>query len=62
MTDFEYSDYVLIEDDKTGCSCGHKPVFLLVNKGTKSPIPKFYICFGCHFVGEVGVGKVRRKK
>lgn len=62
--DIEISDYKLIkEDEHTHCNTckQNQDIYLLVNTKTNSPLPRFYICFNCKFVGEVGGGKVLRK-
>jgi hypothetical protein len=53
------SDYKCIEDCSSKCECGEN-VFLLYNSKTQSNLPRFYICFKCGFIGESGVGVVRK--
>lgn len=48
--------YELIFTEKSFCPLCNKPVNLLQDRtGTN---PKFYICFPCNFVGQIGVGPV----
>jgi DNA-directed RNA polymerase subunit M/transcription elongation factor TFIIS len=64
MKDIEISDYVLLKEDKhTHCGkCKQdQDIYLLANTKTTSCLPRFYICFNCQFVGEVGNGKVLKK-
>lgn len=39
--------------------CGKNVKLLCSENITEEQKPAFYICFGCQFVGEVGVGKVK---
>lgn len=51
------SDYRLIHAEDSTCPVCKSSVYLLASDRL-SPSPAFFICFGCKFVGESGVGAV----
>ncbi len=51
------SKYLTIKTKNSFCPKCNKPAYLLC-EGYDSKKPSFYICFDCHFVGEVGKGPV----
>ena len=54
------SKYSLLEmGDMSRCPAGHS-VSLLASTGQRR-LPSFFLCFTCGFVGQVGVGPVRRE-
>jgi predicted RNA-binding Zn-ribbon protein involved in translation (DUF1610 family) len=50
------SDYIIQIVQSSYCPNCNNLVYLLCHKDGESP--SFYICWNCHFVGEIGVGIV----
>lgn len=48
----------LRQDGRTTCPEGHRVT--LLTPRCLTPMPKFYICDSCSFIGEIGVGVVRK--
>ncbi|MFX3638010.1 MAG: hypothetical protein ACE3L7_05115 [Candidatus Pristimantibacillus sp.] len=48
--------YEIMLTEKSFCPICDKPVHLLLDRNDNNP--KFYICYPCNFVGQVGVGPV----
>lgn len=48
--------YEVIQPKNSFCPCCDEPVNMLQDRNENNP--KFYICFPCNFVGQVGVGPV----
>ncbi|WP_193774779.1 hypothetical protein [Vallitalea guaymasensis] len=51
------SNFEATKKEKVYCPKCNKQVYLLSAKDIKDT-PKFYICFDCKYIGQVGVGKV----
>lgn len=50
--------YELLKTEKSYCpSCNQSLELLLHNEDTSQPA--FYICFPCHYIGQIGVGPVQ---
>ena len=58
------SEYVTVSTEASTCPDCDSPVNLLIYRKLLPGIelPKFYICFTCGYVGQVGVGRVTHKK
>lgn len=48
--------YEIILTEKSCCPCCDKPVHMLYERSGEDP--RFYICFACSFVSQIGVGPV----
>lgn len=48
--------YEVILTEKSFCPICKEPIHLLIDRIKENP--KFYICYPCQFVGQVGVGAV----
>jgi predicted RNA-binding Zn-ribbon protein involved in translation (DUF1610 family) len=57
-----FSNYILEKQAKSFCPQCNKPVWLLMHKAEVTQLPAFYICFGCEWLGQVGVGRVLSAK
>jgi len=52
------SNYVIMQTQSSFCPNCNNLVYLLGDKDGKEK-PAFFICWSCHFIGEVGKGPVK---
>ena len=60
--DNKKSNYLFFKTEISFCPNCNENVYLLTSSKNSEGKPSFYICFGCKFIGEVGVGMVGAKK
>lgn len=53
-----FSDYVMEQTTGSRCATCGEPVWMVMQREVKPNAPKFYICFECMKVSEIGVGPV----
>ena len=55
--------YVIEEVQSTRCPrCNDNVKILMEDSISSRTLPAFYICFPCEYVGQIGVGEVRKNQ
>jgi hypothetical protein len=58
--DNKESRYLIFKTESSFCPECNENAYLLTSVGNGKP--SFYICFNCKFIGEVGVGRVKKEE